>query len=241
MLWNQSHNAVQNTSVVHRDGEPWEHFSLTLPLQRLWSTALHSVPAQCSDTEPPMLTSACFWACLSHDNVWIGFRFLFSSPLSLSSNQVLAAHLWARGRSRREMAGSSDTYSAHGRGCRGSDTPAATKERTTGKRGVEPASKWPLSWKNNNRRPKWGPLSPKSLPHSPESHAIIQRAVQSFYYILKRIAQRPHFLSVPKNSCKRCQSLPARRQHYWETSLKSSASFTNSANGHPTAVKVSVP
>lgn len=98
MLWNQSHNAVQNTSVVHGDGEPWEHFSLTLPLQRLWSTALHSVPAQCSDTEPPMLTLACFWACLSHDNVWIGFRFLFSSPLSLSSNQVLAAHLWARGR-----------------------------------------------------------------------------------------------------------------------------------------------
>lgn len=37
------------------------------------------------------------------------------------------------------------------------------------KRG-EPASKWPLSWKNNNRRLMWGPLPPKPPPHSPKSH-----------------------------------------------------------------------
>lgn len=97
------------------------------------------------------------------------------------------------------------------------------------KRG-EPASKWPLSWKNNNRRLKWGPLPPLNPPTLPkEPH----RLVQSFYYILKRITQRPHFLPVPKNSCKRCQSLRAHRQHYWETSLKSSASFTNSAKRSP--------
>lgn len=167
------------------------------------------------------------------------FRFLFSSPLSLSSNQatctVLAAHLWARGRGLGERwAGSSDTYSAWGRGCRSSDTPAATKDNR--KKGGEPTSKWPLSWKNNNRRPKWGPLSPKSLPHSPVSHTDQYNHSITFW----KGSLKDHIFFQSQRIRVRGVSLPARRQHYWETSLKSSASFTNSAKRSPLQLLKSV-